>query len=77
MKGDALHALQLVDLRGQVGRHRIRHGVDHLPQAARDLAFGAVGRGQIERDDVLIVVARQNLRGDFVRENQTVDGAFD
>ena len=77
VKGDALHALQLVDLRGQVGRHRIRHGVDHLPQAARDLAFGAIGRGQIERDDVLIVVARQNLRGDFVRENQTVDGAFD
>ena len=43
VKGDALHALQLVDLRGQVGRHRIRHGVDHLPQAARDLAFGAIG----------------------------------
>ena len=31
VKGNALHALQLVDLRGQVGRHRIRHGVDHLP----------------------------------------------
>ena len=43
MESDAFHAFQLVDLRGKVGRHRVRHGVDHFPQAARNFALGTVG----------------------------------
>ena len=77
MEGKTLDALQLVNLRGQIGSHAVGHGVNHFAESARDLAFRAIGRGEIERDDFFTAITGKNLSGNIVRENQAVNGSVD
>ena len=55
----------------------VGHGVNHFAESARDLAFRAIGRGEIERDDFFTAITGKNLSGNIVRENQAVNGAVD